>query len=250
MKTSFPAALLSISCLLTAGFADVQEEGQKLAPSAPIQAPAPATPAVPEKADRKPAEELPPPSPVLLKKMQKVTDEQDELQADAQDLAAEQTDQQIIEFIEECQKAMNDAIDNLEKYDLGSATIAAQTEVIEKIYKAAQKKANGQGGSGMQGMMQMMQGMMGNNESSSNKNQKGKSSQQQGQGTDGKSDTPSTAVKGSESGKKEPRRLAKSMGEAGVTYPDEFSKAMDAYNRSTDSRPADPSAVEQETRTP
>lgn len=183
-----------------------------------------------------------PASVLLKKKVEKVTDEQDELQADAQDLAAEQTDQQVIEFIEECQKAMNDAIDNLEKYDTGSSTIAAQTEVIEKIYKAAQKKANGQGGSGMQGMLQMMQGIMGNNQSQTDKETKGKSGQQQGQGNEGKSDKPSSSVKGSESGVKEPRKLAKSTGDAGLTYPDEFAKAMNAYNKSMDAQPAEPPA--------
>lgn len=211
---------------------------------------APPIPVKMEKEQQPPAEEKAPlpvasaiPETVLLKKkVEKVTDEQDELQADAQDLAAEQTDQQVIEFIEECQKAMNDAIDNLEKYDTGSPTIAAQTEVIEKIYKAAQKKANGQGGSGMQGMLQMMQGMMGNNQSQTNKDTKGKSGQQQGQGNEGKSDSPSSSVKGSESGVKEPRRLAKSTGDAGLTYPDEFAKAMNAYNKSMDAQPAAPPA--------
>lgn len=171
---------------------------------------------------------------ILQKKVEKVTDDQDELQADAQDLAAGQTNQKIIEFIEECQNAMNDAIDNLEKFDTGKGTIAAQTEVIEKIYKAAEQKANGKSGSGMQGMLQMMQGMMGNSQSDTKTDKKGKSGQKEGQGGEGKSSSPSSSVKGNESDKKEPRRLAKTAGEAGLTYPDEFAKAMNAYNKSID----------------
>lgn len=171
---------------------------------------------------------------ILQKKVEKVTDDQDELQADAQDLAAGQTNQKIIEFIEECQNAMNDAIDNLEKFDTGKGTIAAQTEVIEKIYKAAEQKANGKSGSGMQGMLQMMQGMMGNSQSDTKTDKKGKSGQKEGQGGEGKSSSPSSSVKGNESDKKEPRRLAKTVGEAGLTYPDEFAKAMNAYNKSID----------------
>lgn len=173
---------------------------------------------------------------ILQKKVEKVTDEQDELQADAQDLAAGQTNQKIIEFIEECQNAMNDAIDNLEKFDTGKGTIAAQTEVIEKIYKAAEQKANGKSGSGMQGMLQMMQGMMGNSQSDTKTDKKGKSGQKEGQGGEGKSSSPSSSVKGNESDKKEPRRLAKTAGEAGLTYPDEFAKAMNAYNKSIDNQ--------------
>lgn len=171
---------------------------------------------------------------ILQKKVEKVTDDQDELQADAQDLAAGQTNQKIIEFIEECQNAMNDAIDNLEKFDTGKGTVAAQTEVIEKIYKAAEQKANAKSGSGMQGMLQMMQGMMGNSQSDTKTDKKGKSGQKEGQGGEGKSSSPSSSVKGNESDKKEPRRLARTAGEAGLTYPDEFAKAMNAYNKSID----------------
>lgn len=176
---------------------------------------------------------------ILQKKVEKVTTEQDELQADAQDLAAGQTDQKIIELIEECQNAMNDAIDNLEKFDTGKGTIAAQTEVIEIIYKAAEQKANGSGSGGsssMQSMLQMMQGMMGNGKSDTKANNKGKSRQKGGQGSGGESSSPSSSVKGKESDKKEPRKLAKTAGEAGLTYPDEFAKAMNAYNKSVDNQ--------------
>ncbi len=165
-------------------------------------------------------------------KTSKVADDQDELQADVQELAAVQTEQEIIRLMEECRHAMNDAIDELEFFRTGSKTIAAQTEVIEKIYKAAEQKAQGSGKSGMKGMLQMMQGMMGNSQSSSGGNNSGHAGKNPGQGGSGESDLSGGSVRGSSSQAPETRRLSKSAGTAGLSCPAEFNEAMDAYNKS------------------
>ena len=170
-------------------------------------------------------------------KIAKITDEQDELQADVQELVAEQTSEDVILLMEECQKAMNDAIGSLEDLDTGGKTIAAQTEVIEKIFQAAKKKSENKGNGTMDGMLEMMKGMMeadtpsGNNE----ENKKdGSANDTPGMGGEKNDVTtlPQTPQGTKDGEKKEPRRLPKSSGNAGAEYPKEFGPAMEAYNKS------------------
>lgn len=66
--------------------------------------------------------------------------EQDELSADVQDLIDEQTDAEIIKLLRAIEIIMADATDLLEQKETGGATIATETEVIEKIFEAAKKK--------------------------------------------------------------------------------------------------------------
>lgn len=170
----------------------------------------------------------------LESKIEKVAHEQDELQADVQELVAEQTNEEVISLLEECQEAMNEAIDHLEEKETGGKTIAAQTEVIEIIFKAAEKKSQSGNDKSMQGMLEMMKGMMDSSEGSGddNKNEGGSSNDTPGKGTTGEGKGSSTPVQGANDGeKKEPRRLPKASGSAGTEYPREFSQAMDAYNK-------------------
>lgn len=196
---------------------------------------------------------------VLKQKVEKVMVEQDELQADVQELVAEQTDEEVVSLLEECQGAMNEAIDGLEAYNTGGSTIAAQTEVIELIFKAADKKAGSSGNAGgMQGLLQMMRGMMGEDYAAEGQGDgegegkegkgkgdgdgdekgdaegegKGKGGNTPGKGGNGGGSVKNDLNDGAMSEKKEPRRLPKSAGKAGVAYPREFSQAMDAYNKS------------------
>lgn len=198
----------------------------------------------------------------LKQKVEKVMVEQDELQADVQELVAEQTDEEVVSLLEECQGAMNEAIDGLEAYNTGGTTIAAQTEVIELIFKAADKKASSSNNSGgMQGLLQMMRGMMGEDYAAEGKSDgegegkgdkegqgngdgdgdkegdakgegKGKGGDSPGKGGNGAGSVKNDLNDGTMTEKKEPRRLPKSTGKAGVAYPKEFSQAMDAYNKS------------------
>ena len=77
-------------------------------------------------------------------KAQSLAIKQDELSADVQDLIDEQTDAEVIGILREIEVIMADATDLLEQKNTGGATIATETEVIEKIFEAAKKKQQNQ----------------------------------------------------------------------------------------------------------
>ena len=77
-------------------------------------------------------------------KAQSLALEQDELSADVQDLIDEQTDAEVIGILREIEVIMADATDLLEQKNTGGATIATETEVIDKIFEAAKKKQQNQ----------------------------------------------------------------------------------------------------------
>jgi hypothetical protein len=164
----------------------------------------------------------------------KLAEDQDELAADVQQLILEQTMPQVIELLEEVEEIMDETTDRLDQTDTGGETIAAQTEIIEKIHAAA-KKRQSQNGSGESGgaMMDMMERMMGKKPGGEGK-KGGKGEQpgeQAGEGSTGLSDTGNDAVAGEGDGKSEARRIPKAAGSAGLEIPEEFRKAFDAYNR-------------------
>ncbi len=165
-----------------------------------------------------------------------VADKQDELAADVQQLVVEQTIPKVIELFNEVEAIMDEATDQLAKYDTGGQTIAAQTEIIEKIHAAAKEKKKQQG-SGKSGdaMMDMMERMMGQKpESEQESKGKGEGEQpgeQGGQGQTGLSDAANQSTLGEANGKSEARRIPKANGNQGLVLPEEFQKALDAYNR-------------------
>ena len=77
---------------------------------------------------------------------QTLAGEQDELAADVQDLIEEQTDEKLIELLEEVEEVMAEVIDSLDETDTGGPTIAAETEIIEKIFEAAKQRSEQNGG--------------------------------------------------------------------------------------------------------
>jgi hypothetical protein len=160
--------------------------------------------------------------------------EQDELAADVQQLVIEQTIPQVIQLLGEVEDIMGETTDYLLESDTGGKTIAAQTEIIEKIHAAAKKRQQ-QGGSGQSGgaMMDMMERMMGKKpgEGKAPGKQGDKPGEQAGQGATGESDTANEASGGDNTGKVETRTVPKASGTAGRAMPDEFQKALDAYNR-------------------
>lgn len=164
----------------------------------------------------------------------KVADGQDELSADVQQLTIEQTVPKVIELLTQVEKIMDEATDNLAAYDTGGSTIAAQTEVIEKIYEAAKEKQK-QKGSGQSGgaMMEMMERMMGKTPGGDQpgKGKGDKPGDKPGQGMNGDSNAANTPDGGPSGGKSEVRRVPKAAGSAGRALPEEFNKALDAYNR-------------------
>jgi hypothetical protein len=77
---------------------------------------------------------------------QKLAGEQDELAADVQELIEEQTAEDVIKLLEEVEEIMAEVIGSLDTFETGGTTIAAETEIIEKIFDAAQKRAQQSGG--------------------------------------------------------------------------------------------------------
>jgi hypothetical protein len=170
-----------------------------------------------------------------------VADRQDELSADVQQLTIEQTVPKVIELLSEVEDMMDEATDQLAEAETGGMTIAAQTEVIEKIHEAAKAKQQ-QSGSGASGsaMMDMMERMMGK-ESDGEKKGKGKGKgkgegQQGGQGQTGDSDSANSTSNGEVGGELETRTVPKASGSAGRNLPEEFNRALDAYNRGAEKK--------------
>lgn len=172
----------------------------------------------------------------------KLSTQQDELAADVQQLIIEQTHPKVIELLEGVEDAMDEASDLLVETNTGGVTIAAETDVIEKIFEAAKEKQKqqGQGKPGESGgaMLDMMQEMMGQGKPG---DQPGKQpgqgqgpGQQGGEGQTGESDSANSANAGQPGGKQEARRVPKASGKAGQSLPTEFQQALDAYNRAAE----------------
>ena len=162
----------------------------------------------------------------------KVAEDQDELSADVQQLTVEETVPQVIELLEQVEGIMDEATDRLMKPDTGGETIAAQTEIVEKMLAAAQERQK-QKGSGQAGgaMMDMMQRMAGKEPGGEGK-QGAPEGEQPGTGLKGgESDTANDKVTVASGEQTEARRVPKAAGTAGKALPEEFRKALDAYNR-------------------
>ncbi|MBL47970.1 MAG: hypothetical protein CMP28_03335 [Roseibacillus sp.] len=77
---------------------------------------------------------------------QKLAGEQDELSADVQDLIEEQTNEKLIVLLEEVEEIMAEVTGSLDETNTSGETIAAETEIIEKIFEAAKQRAQQSGG--------------------------------------------------------------------------------------------------------
>ncbi|MCH2063750.1 MAG: hypothetical protein MK194_08495 [Roseibacillus sp.] len=77
---------------------------------------------------------------------QNLAGEQDELSADVQDLIEEQTDEKVIALLEEVEEIMAEVTGSLDETNTSGTTIAAETEIIEKIFEAAKQRAQQNGG--------------------------------------------------------------------------------------------------------
>ena len=173
----------------------------------------------------------------------KVADKQDELSADVQQLTIEQTVPNVIELLNEVEKIMDEATDQLAAADTGGNTLAAQTEIIEKIHAAAKEKqkqqGSGQSGSAMMDMMERMMGKTPEGDQEGKGEGKGKGDkpgETGGGGVTGASDAANGDTSGETSGKSEARRVPKASGGAGHVLPEEFRKALDAYNRGAEQK--------------
>jgi len=168
----------------------------------------------------------------------KLADEQDELSADVQQLIIEQTMEPVIQLLREVEEIMDEVTDRLVESDTGGETIAAQTEIIEKILAAARQRQS-EGGSCESGgaMMDMMERMAGQGqgegegEGEAQGEGEGEGEGDGGDGATGESDSTGEGETGDTAGKVEARRVPKASGTAGRGMPDEFRSALDAYNR-------------------
>ncbi|MEP4079705.1 hypothetical protein [Haloferula sp.] len=163
-----------------------------------------------------------------------LSDKQDELAADVQQLTIEQTVPEVIALFREVEDAMDEASERLYEHETGGKTIAAETDVIEKIFEAAKErqKQSGQGKPGEKpggGMLDMMERMMGREPGGEKPGDK--PGDQAGQGSTGDSNSANSKQGGDVDGKTEERRVPKGSGTAGKTVPREFLDALKAYNR-------------------
>jgi len=154
-----------------------------------------------------------------------------------QQLTIEETVPQVIQLLTEVGEIMDEATDWLMEPDTGGRTIAAQTEIIEKIHAAAKERQK-QNGSGQAGgaMMDMMERMMG--KEPGQQGGKGEPGGDQGGPSNkfGESDTPNENITGETQEKFEVRKVPKAGGTAGRALPEEFRKALDAYNRGAEQK--------------
>ena len=168
---------------------------------------------------------------------EKLADEQDELSADVQQLVIEQTAPKVIELLTDVEGIMDETTDYLVEADTGGVTIAAQTEIIEKIHEAAKAKqktsGSGEAGGAMMDMMERMMGKgKGEEEGEGEGEGKGKGAGNKGgEGQTGESDAANLSEAGSAGNKLDERTVPKAAGQAGKSLPGEFQKALDAYNR-------------------
>ncbi len=157
----------------------------------------------------------------------KVADKQDELSADVQQLVIEQTVPQVIELLKDVERIMDEATDQLADSDTGGKTIAAQTEIIEKIHAAAKEKQKQQGsGKSGEAMMDMMERMMGKKPEGEQKGngKEGEASDKGSFGLTGQSDAANDNGPEGAGGKSETRRVPKASGSPGLALPEEFRK--------------------------
>ena len=163
-----------------------------------------------------------------------LSEKQDELAADVQQLTIEQTQPKVIELFREVEDAMDEASERLYEHETGGETIAAETDVIEKIFEAAKERQK-QSSSSQQGeqqgsaMLDMMERMMGREPGG--KKPGDKPGDQAGEGSTGDSNSENGKQGGAADGKVEERRVPKGSGTAGKSVPREFQDALKAYNR-------------------
>ncbi|MGJ8723848.1 MAG: hypothetical protein ACSHYB_04765 [Roseibacillus sp.] len=179
----------------------------------------------------------------ILESSEALAEAQDELSADVMELVESQTVPDVIKLLEEVEQIMAEVTDDLIEGETGGPTMAAQTEIIEKILAAAKKKQQSseeeseqseESKESMGAMLDMMERMMGKEPGE----QKGPpqeggeepSDQGDGGGVTGDSDTQNGQVQGKMDEDSNERVIPKGSAPAGRSLPNEFRKLLDAYN--------------------
>ncbi len=174
--------------------------------------------------------------------VEELAEVQDELAADVMELVESQTVPQVIELLEEVEVIMAEVTDDLIETETGGATMAAQTEIIEKILAAAKKKKQSSEGKSKQpqdssdAMLNMMERMLGREpgagegEGPPQGQKPGEGGSKGGEGSTGDSGVANESVSGSNKGQTDERVIPKGSAPSGQNLPDEFRKLLDAYN--------------------
>lgn len=161
-----------------------------------------------------------------------LADSQDDLSADVQDLIQDQTNPQVIDLLNKAELLMLNATSQLDAADTDGQTIAIETEVIENILKAAEKKGNKPGGNSPSSLMRMLQQMSGKNlgkgQRKPNANDK-----QAGEGGTGASDAANDHFSGSASNTAEKRTVPRNANPPSSPLPRHEQNAIDAYNKTS-----------------
>ncbi|GHC51901.1 hypothetical protein [Roseibacillus persicicus] len=183
----------------------------------------------------------------ILESSEELAEVQDELSADVMELVESQTVPQVIELLEEVEKIMAEVTDDLVEGETGGPTMAAQTEIIEKILAAAKKKQESSGESSpesqesMGAMLDMMERMMGKepgDQQGPPKEGETPSDKGDGGGSTGDSDSSNQQQNGAGGENDEVRVIPKGSAPSGRGLPNEFRKLLDAYNRNDTDAPS------------
>ncbi len=167
---------------------------------------------------------------------EELSEKQDYLSGDVQELVELQTQEKVIQKLEEVETNMVEATLNLIDGDTSGETIAIQTEIIEKAYEAAKAKQdskNSKSGTD-KALMEMLRKMLGKEEEAQPSKSKGSSSGKAGgkgqegeanSGNEASSTASSTLPIGST------RSVPSAAPTAGQLLPAEFQELVDDYNK-------------------
>lgn len=170
---------------------------------------------------------------------EELTEKQDDLSGDVQELIEIQTQEGVIKKLEEMESIMVEATLNLLEGKTDGETLAIQTEIIEKAYEAAKEKQKSKSSQSDtdKALMDMLKKMMGVDEKESkgapdpNKKQEGNKAGE-GQKGDGSPKASEEAAQNSSELPLGSRRTVPSAAPTtGELLPSEFQDLIDEYNQ-------------------
>ena len=166
---------------------------------------------------------------------EEITERQDELSADAQELIEIQTQEGVIQKLEEMENTMLEATLKLLNNDTGGETIAIQTEIIEKAYEAAKEKQSNQSNQSStdKALLDALEKMLGKNGESKKKSSKKQAGNSSGEGgEDAKSSASDSQQHSSQRSFNGTSRSVPSVTPtSGELLPLEFQKLVEEYNQ-------------------
>ena len=166
---------------------------------------------------------------------EELTNNQDNLSADVQELVELQTQLPVIEKLEEVEKSMVSATLKLLENNTSQETLTIQTDIIEKAYEAAKEKSKSQGkgqSDTNKAMMDMLNKMLGKQEAKPSRNNSasgegsGEEPTKPESGQEEESDN--AAQEHQKHGSK--RTVPAASAYSGQLLPEEFREHLESYN--------------------